>query len=147
MNDTVQPTEEERDKAIMLWNAVKTQLTTLKEREALLRKQVVSMCFQSAKTGTNRVPLGQGYALKAVIKYNYKVTKNEAVTPPDYSHIPDVLAKLPEHCRAEIIRWSPSLNEALYKKMTADEQKIVNEVLLITDGSSTLDLEPPKQKA
>lgn len=140
------PVERTRDMIIMEWDAAKKALTEYKDKEAKLRKEVVAMEFAGAKAGTNRVQLGNGYALKAVVRYNYKITKNEAVEPPDYSHLPGILAQLPPAVAQGLVKWTPELSESAYKQLTEEEKKIANQFLLITDGSSSLELELPKVK-
>lgn len=140
------PPERTRDMVIMEWDATKKVLADAKDKEARLRKEIIAMEFSGAKSGTNRVQLGNGYALKAVVRYNYKITKNEAVEPPDYSHLQHYLAQLPPAVAQSIIKWTPELSETVYKQLTEEERKIVNQFLLITDGSSSLDLEVPKAK-
>lgn len=140
-----------RDALILAWDANKKVLNEARyldarDNEQKLRKELVAKEFSGKSTGTNRVQLGNGYALKAVLKLNYKVTKNEAVEPADYSHIQPILAKLPQGTAARLIRWVPELNESVYKELTEEEKKIANEFLLITDTMPTLDLEVPKPK-
>ena len=133
-----------RDMLIMEWNACREQMSTLKDKEQALRKQIISTEFIGAKAGTNRVALGNGYALKAVVKHNYKLTKNETVDPADYSHIMPALGALPADLVKRLVKWTPELHEPTYRELTEPEKAIVNTVLIITDGSSTLELEAPK---
>lgn len=143
----------ERDQLIMEWSAkqaaivkMKAHLKELTDSELEQRKQLVKMNFFGAKSGTNRVQLGSGYALKAVIKYYYKITKNEKVDPADYSHLPEVLSKLPPEIGHKIIKWTPELNESLYKTLTKEQADIVDLILIKTDGAGELVLEVPKEK-
>lgn len=136
----------QRDLLLTAWQTIKTRMAQDKDEEKKLRAQIVEMEFKGAKTGTNRVPLGNGWMLKAVINLTYKITKNEAVEPPDYSHIPGILAQLPPAVAQGLIKWTPELSESAYKQLTEEERKIVNQMLVITNGSSTIDIEAPKTK-
>ena len=145
MNEPLPPATHNRDAMLMEWDATKKALSALKDKELKLRKEIVAMEFAGAAPGTQRVQLGNGYALKAVVKYNYKITNNEAVEPPDYSHLAGFLAMLPTEIAKTLIRWTPELSESVYKKLTAEEREIVNKFVLITDGASALEIEEPKK--
>lgn len=146
MTEQLAPVGHNRNTLLLAWDNVKKQLDALKEEELSLRKQIGKLEFDGCVAGTNRVELGNGYKLKAVISYNYKITKNEKATPPDYSHLPAIFAKLSTATAQEIIRWKPELNESLYKKLNKEEQEICNEFLLITDGAPQMSIEEPKKK-
>lgn len=140
------PPEPTRDQLLMEWDAAKKLLVDVQAREKGLRAKIVATEFAGKPSGTHRVELGAEYQLKSVVAYNYTITKNEAVEPPDYSHVPIILAQLPADIAREIVRWKPSLNESLYKKLTKEEQNVVNQLLVIKPGSSTLEIEQPKPK-
>lgn len=145
MNLPLPPNTHNRDAMLLEWDATNKALAELKDKELKLRKEIVAMEFAGAPAGTQRVALGNGYSLKAVVKYNYKITKNEAVEPPDYSHLAGFLALLPQDIAKTLIRWTPELSESVYKKLTEEERAIVNNFVLITDGASALEIEEPKK--
>ncbi len=64
-----------RDQLLMAWQASKDALTKAKEAELDLRKYVVSRAFPAPKEGVNTLELGEGYKLKASVKFNYKMLK------------------------------------------------------------------------
>lgn len=134
-----------RGALIVEWNNTVAAAKAAVEKERELRKQVLALNFDMDSSGTKRIELGGGYKLKAVVAMKYKVTKNEAVEPADYSHLPALMAQLPLKVAQEIIRWTPDVSVTAYKALTEDERKIVNQFVIIENGSSSLELETPKE--
>ena len=134
----------DRDAKIMEWNIAKEQLANWKDKEAKLRKEVIHVAFPAGKSGTNKLELGMGYELKAVIKYNYKIEKGADGT---YNYIMPLLAQLPKQVADSLIKWTPELSQTAYKQLTKEEQAIVNQFVVITEGSSSLELKVPPPNA
>lgn len=134
-----------RDSVILAWWGAAKRLAELKQTESELRREVVELCFPSPKIGVNKEPLGSGYVLKADVKQTYTVNKNEAVEPPDYSHVQAVLAQLPPSVAASLIRWKPELSVSAYKQLTQEEQAIVNKIITIKDSTPSLEMIEPKK--
>ena len=67
------------DEKLMAWNKLKLDIEDLKADEMDLRKLIVRSAFPEAVEGTNTIELGNGYKLKGVVKYNYKLPDNDAV--------------------------------------------------------------------
>lgn len=132
-----------RDAMIMHWWKTQRELENLKKAEAHSRKEVVEACFADAKVGTNNLPLGAGYTLKAVVRQNYAVNKDE---DGSYTKLTQVLAQLPSATALALVRWKPELSVTAYKSLTAEEQKLVNSVITITDGAPSLEMAEPKEK-
>ena len=93
-----------RDELLLRWAELKTELEKAKTLEIELRKFIVKREFPNAKEGTNKLELGNGYKLKAEIKYNYKI---------DNENIDSVLEDIAKignegHIIAErLIKWTP----------------------------------------
>ncbi len=68
-----------RDEVLVLWDDTKKDLEKAKEAEMTMRKYVVSRTFPNATEGTNTLDLGNGYKLKAGVKFNYNLKDNETV--------------------------------------------------------------------
>lgn len=69
----------DRDFILQEWNDLKAKLEFLKEQELEMRKYVVSRAFPKAEEGTNTLELGNGYQLKAQVKFNYNLKDNDTV--------------------------------------------------------------------
>ena len=133
-----------RDAVILAWWGAAKRLAEVKQAESQLRKEVFEMCFPTPKIGVNKEPLGSGYVLKADVKQTYTINKNEAVEPPDYSNVAEVLAQLPPAVASSLIRWKPELSISAYKQLTQEEQAIVNKILTIKDSTPSLEMIEPK---
>lgn len=126
-----QPSEITRDQMIMEWHASQEMLRELKEREMNLRKQLVDCdMFTAEKEGTQNYELGNSYKLKAVIKKNYALVKDEEV-------LNSTLTELEDYIVADVIKWTPNFDENLFKVLTAAEQSIVRKA--IKSWSASLD--------
>ena len=133
-----------RDELLLRWAELKTELEKAKTLEMELRKYIVKREFPNAKEGTNNLELGNGYKLKAEIKYNYKI---------DNENIDSVLEDIAKignegHIIAErLIKWAPSLSLTEYRNiLNQDIKKKIDSVLTITDGAPTLTIVEPKAK-
>lgn len=142
-NQPPAPINHNRDALLMAWWEADKAAEIAKANEENLRNAVLPMMFPQPYVGTNNFELGGGYKLKAEYKQNYSIKKNEATG--DYSHVAVVLAKLPPAVAAELVRWKPELSITAYKKLTAEEQAIVNTIVTITDGKPTLEMVTPKK--
>lgn len=132
------------DELLMHWKNIKTQAETLKVAEADLRKYIVKRMFPNGKEGTNNRELGNGYKLKAEIKYNYKID-NEKI-----DSVLEEIAKIGNEgniIAERLIKWAPSLSLTEYRNILNQEiKKKIDSVLTITDGMPTLSIIEPKSK-
>ena len=119
---------------IMAWNDLQAKLAFYKQEEAKLRKEIVDKVFAEASVGTNKVELGKGYELKAVIK------ENTSIDEAALSNL-----KLPEGALDGVVKYKPSIVAAGYKKMPANLQKILDTALVVKPGAPTLTLVAPKE--
>lgn len=143
-----------RDEVLMLWKECKDAIKTAQDAEMEMRKYIVSRAFPNAHEGTNTEELGNGYKLKAVVKYNYKL--------PDNDKVEEGLKKLESlgnqgpFIADRIVGWTPSFKLTEYRlleeeaeksdKFAVDALKIVHEFLEITDAAPTLEIKEPKVK-
>ena len=142
------------DALLMLWQAKKTAIEVAKEEEMNLRKYIVERAFPKKEEGTNKADLGNGYALKAVVKYNYKCADNDTVEAGlnqlsalgnDGSFIAD-----------RLITWTPSFKLLEYRQLQEDKDKgskfaeealkIITTFLTISEAAPTLEIVEPKKK-
>ncbi len=137
-----------RDEVLFAWQRSQHDLKIAKENEMEWRKYVVKRAFPEAKEGTNTTELGNGYALKAVVKYNYKLLPNEVV-----EHCLERISKIGNQgsfIADRLVSWTPNflLQEyrALQEGGNQEILKIVNEMLIITEAAPTLEIKEPRKK-
>lgn len=148
------------DEVLMKWEASKTALATAKETEMSLRKLAVSLGFSEPNEGTNTLELGNGYELKAVVKYNYKLKSPDARdTVQAVDDTIDAFIRIAPNegsfIAERLFKWKVDLSLSEYrnlveeaalsktKKQLLDE---LNKVLEIGDAAPTLEIKEPKGK-
>lgn len=141
-----------RDRLLMAWDASKKALDTAKETEMELRKVCAAYIFPDAKKGTNRVELGQGYAVKMVRNVDYsfagKTREEIAAAETAVANLGNEGAFLADR----LFKWScePSVSE--YGKLDMSNPTHVkikaelDKVITTKDGAPTLTIEEPKAK-
>jgi hypothetical protein len=115
---------------------------------------VVSRAFPNANEGTNTVELGNGYELKAGIKYNYKLDEN-----PKVEAGLDAIEKIGNQGKFiadRLVSWTPNFQLTEYRKLQEEAKegskdaqeilKIASSFLTITDAAPTLEIKAPKAK-
>jgi hypothetical protein len=152
-----------RDAEIKAWLAAKTKLVTVKEQEASKRLTVAQMLFPNPTLGTQRYDLGGGYKIKLAFKYTYTLGNKEMIDPLDPTQ------KIPVNKQVEqleeaiynlgnagpslaerLIKWTPSLNDAEYRKLNLEldterqAKELIDTILTIKPASPTLEFEEPK---
>ena len=69
---------QKRDRLLLEWQQAQAVLAAAKETEMSLRKACVEAGFgENVKEGMNNLDLGEGYTLKAGVKFNYKLKAPE----------------------------------------------------------------------
>lgn len=144
----------DKDEVLAHWESLKTSLAKLKEEELAFRKYVVSRAFPTANEGTNTVELNNGYKLKAVVKYNYKLSENKIVEEGL-----DKLAKIGNNgafIADRLVSWTPNFLLTEYREIQKQAEEglleaksmlqIIDTFLTITDAAPTLDIVEPKVK-
>ena len=144
----------DQDALLMRWDALKKAVEAAKEQEMELRKYIVTRAFPNADEGTNTIEFGNGYKLKAVVRYTYKLADNKTVT--------DVLQKIGklgnegEFVADRLVSWTPNFLKSEFTKLqeeasegskfAADTILLINEMLTISNAAPTLDIVEPKKK-
>lgn len=142
------------DALLLLWADKKAAIETAKAEEMDLRKYIVRREFPKKEEGTTRKDLGNGYQLKAVIKYNYTLAANDVVEEC-LDHIA-ALGNEGPFIADRLVSWKPNFLKTEYtalleRKDKGDEQAakilgIVNKMLTIKEGAPELDIVEPKGK-
>ena len=142
------------DQLLLEWQKKKEAIETAKAEELDLRKYIVKREFPQPNEGMNTKELGNGYQLKAAVKYNYNLSDNDTVEQtlekisamgPSGSAIAD-----------RLISWKPDFLLTEYRQLVEDKDKgsqfahtalnIINEMLTITEGAPTLEIKEPKAR-
>lgn len=143
-----------RDEILVLWNDAKSVLEYAKNEEMDLRKYVVKRAFPNKQEGTNTVELGNGYSLKANVKFNYKLADNTVV-----EKTLDAIAKIGNEgsfIADRLVSWSPSFLLTEYRELQKQAengndtaQQIlakIGEMLIVNETAPSLEIKAPKAK-
>lgn len=120
------------------WYTLKQQMETIKEREAELRKKIFAAYFTEAHEGTNKLELQGGYTLNGKRVISRTIDKGAMV-----SLTPELQAagiRLDD-----IVEWKPSLKLSMYRKLTEEQTKLFDQILVIKDGMPGLEIVAPKE--
>jgi len=144
----------DQDALLMRWDALKKAVEAAKEQEMELRKYIVTRAFPNADEGTNTIELGEGYKLKAVVKYNYTLSDNDTVEAGL-----DAISKIGNDGKFiadRLVSWTPNFLKREYTQLLDDKSKgskiasdildVVTTFLTIKDAAPTLDIVEPKVK-
>lgn len=142
------------DQLLLLWADKKKAIEVAKEEEMDLRKYIVKREFPKKQEGMNVKELGNGYQLKAAIKYNYNLADNDKVE--------DCLNRIAQFGNSgsfiadRLVSWTPNFLLTEYRKLSEDKNKgdklaadilnIVNDMLTITEAAPSLEIKEPKAK-
>lgn len=124
---------------LVTWYNQVTQLAKLKASEMLLRKKIFTFFFKEPKEGTNTHIMPDGFQLKGDHVINRKVDE------PLYRTMIDefVANGINPH---ELVRYKPELNTTAYRELTAEQQHLFDQCLIVSDGSPSLKITPPSKK-
>ena len=143
-----------QDELLMLHKQKQETLAALKEEELELRKYIINRAFPQKEEGTNTLELGNGYELKAVVKYNYKLADNDTVekTLQEIAAIGNEGSFIADR----LVSWTPNFLKTEYTKLQEDAGagdetakkilKLTEKMLTINDAAPTLTIKPPKAK-
>lgn len=142
-----------RDEVLMNWTASKALLETAKADEMSWRKYIVKRAFPNPDEGTNTLDLGNGYELKAVVKYNYKLAKPNLVHEAQSR-----IAKIGNNgafIADRLFSWKVDFLTTEYKNLLEEKNesieaqeilKLLNEVLTIEEAAPELKIKEPTKK-
>lgn len=119
------------------WNELVTQLASVKDQEAKLRKEIFDACFPTPTEGTNIIDMPEGWKLKATHKLNRSV---------DESALPAALEALRKKKISvdDLIRYKPELSVSAYRKLAPEHAKILEQAMTIKPGTPVMELVAPK---
>lgn len=142
-----------QDELLVIWSKLQSQIATLKAQELEFRRYVVSRAFPQAVEGTNVQELGNGYSLKAKIKYNYNLKDNDTV----WAGLEE-LSKLNNEgpfIAERLVSWSPNFLLTEYRKIedeAANGSEIAKKQLFVIskfmerkNATPELEIKAPKE--
>ena len=143
----------ERDIILLHHDGLKKALEAAKENELAFRKFTVKAVLPDAKEGMNNVDLGNGYTLKAGVKYNYKLKGTNEEIEKALDDI-EAMGNEGKFLAERLVSWTPNFLLTEYRMLnekdaTDIQKKIlarINEVLEITDAAPSLEIKEPKSK-
>jgi len=143
-----------RDDLLVMWDAAKKDLADAKETEMEMRKYIVSRAFPTPKEGVNTLELGNGYQLKAGVKFNYNLK--------DTTTVKNTLYKISEignqgsFIANKLVSWTPNFLLTEFRQLEENANsgsleakeilKLCHEMLEITNAAPTLNIKEPKVK-
>lgn len=141
--------ESERTRVLKQWEAAKNILDAAKVAEMDLRKIAMAYVFADAEVGTNRVSLGNGWAIKGVRKISYSLEKDTAKV----GTIDDQIRALGNEgpvIAERILKRVYDFSESEYKKLDVAmptqlrAKQLIDSILTTKDAAPTLEIEAPK---
>ena len=142
------------DQLLLEWQKKKDAIEIAKTEEMDLRKYIVKREFPKPEEGMNTKELGNGYQLKAGIKYNYTLASNDVVEEC-LNHISDLGNEGP-FIADRLVSWKPSFLLTEYRALCEAKDKgeeraikilnIVNKMLTVSEAAPTLEIKAPKVK-
>lgn len=143
----------DRDTVLMHWHQAQEVLAAAKVTEMEWRKYVVKRAFEKPVEGTNTLPLGGGYSLKAVIKYNYKLDADNEKIERGLDEI-RAIGNQGAFIADRLVSWTPNFLVTEYRNLQAQADdggeeakkmlKIVNSFLTINEAAPTVEIKEPK---
>ncbi len=142
----------ERDRLLVDWQAKKAALEVAKEDELTARKLAVMFMHDPAKSGTTEnVELGGGYKATMKVPVRYGFIQN-AEGKTDKARIEKALSKIEKDGEAgeliaeRLVKWTPELSLTEYKQLSDKYRKIIDDVIITSEGTPTLEIKEPKAK-
>jgi hypothetical protein len=155
MNANINLDQMDEDQLLLLWNEKKKNIDRLKAEELDLRKYIVSRAFPQKQEGTNTKPLGNGYALKAAVKYNYNLDPDNKKVEAALDNIAKIGNNGP-FIAERLVSWKPSFLLTEYREVCTEAKegsqvakdilREIHSVLTITEAAPTLEIREPKAK-
>lgn len=118
------------------WYLSAIELKKVKAREILLRQRLARHFFPTHTEGTNTAILPDGYQLKGV----FPVTRDVEIAA--FTVLKDKFIEAKINVDALIV-WKPSLAVAPYRELTAEQNKLFDQCLIVKDGTPALEIVPP----
>lgn len=139
----------QRDPSVVIneWREAQAVLAKAKETELRLRNEILAGAFGFNPTvlreGTENYPLLEGFKLKAVFKANYKLNNTDDAVDKALTKI-EKAGPEGAFIAGRLVKWKPELSVSEYRNLEPKYQKIIDDVLTISEGTPSLELVAPK---
>ena len=139
----------QRDPSVVIneWREAQAVLAKAKETELRLRNEILTGAFGfdgvTLREGTENYELLHGFKLKAVFKANYKLDNTADAVDRALTRI-EKAGPEGQFVASRLVKWEPKLSVSEYRKLEPKYQKIIDDVLTITEGTPSLEIVPPK---
>lgn len=145
----------DRDGLLLLHKQAKEKLDFWKAEEMELRKLTVQVFVPEKAEGTNTVELGNGYELKAKVKYNYKLDSDNDKVWAGLERI-EKIGNEGKFIADRLVSWTPNFLLTEYRQLQENSEKgslfakeVLKEIesfLTITEAAPELEIKEPKAK-
>lgn len=151
-----------QDQLLVRHEQLKIKLEDAKADEMALRRYIVKRAFPKPNEGMNTLELGNGYELKATVKYNYKLKAPENFDGDVVQAVDDCVDAFAQALPNEgpfiadrLFKYSVDISIAEYRKLQEEAMSfpskkklldLVSNILEITDAAPTLAIKAPKEK-
>lgn len=126
---------------------MQTQLAALKGAEAMLRKRVFAHYFPNPTEGSkdNKVPLNDGTG--AIVQGEHVI--NRKVDEGELEKLKEAMfadgSNLPQLDFTKLIKWTPEVVMAEYRKLSKDDRDVFDRCLVVKDGMPGVKVVIPKR--
>lgn len=130
------------------WVAAKAKAAEWTAKEMELRKELFAEYFPDAQEGTNNLNLEWGKQLKANCVISRNIVKDELAAlrtveaqklADDANYKSNIMPLIDL-----VVEYEPKLVVGEYKKLSAESQLLLADMITIKDGAPSLSLETPK---
>lgn len=132
-----------RDALILDWQNKQKELARAKAEESEARLNVIKLFDAEADaSGVRNIDLGSGYKLKATFKLNHKITG-------DVNKMLEKLEKSSEEGKfiaERLVKFKAELALTEYKNLSDKMRKLVDEFIVTSPATPSLELVEPKSK-
>lgn len=145
---TAIPENQVTQKDLEDWYKLQDELRKIKAAEMLLRQKIYKGLFKEPVEGTNSIPLGAGWVIKAkrVINRDIDLASLQVNSAVEEATKQSRLS-LAGITVEKLIKWKPELVTKEYRNLTEEQVKIFDECLIIKDGSPGLEIVLPAKAA
>lgn len=120
------------------WYVMQEQLKALKASEMLLRRRIFGAYFPSPVEGTNKAQLDGGFVLNGKYPIERKVDIAAFQANRERFQTAHIAAD-------KLVKYEPSLVLSAYRELTAEQQQLFDQCLVVKPGAPALEIVKPKK--
>lgn len=135
---SVIPPNEVTQSDLETWYNLDKQIKDLKAHEVLLRRKIFNGLFAEPTEGTNSHKLPDG----AVVKGKYVISRTVDIGA--LNALREKFAVAGIHAD-ELVKYTPELKLSGYRELTAEQQQLFDQALVVKEGMPGLEIVIPKR--